>query len=331
MSPMVSDQIGVQAASRRGIPGFETVIAVVVLAALLNRVLAPYLSGAHLQTWSTIFVATMLQATPFLVLGIALSGAIAAFVSADRMQRIFPRHPVGAVATAGCAGLLLPGCECGSVPISGRLIAGGAVPGAALTFMLSAPAINPIVLVSTAVAFPGRPGMVVARFIASLATAMVMGLLWMRTDTAALLERARRRVRVGRNRWWTFALTARHDFLQAGGFLVLGAGAAAAIQAFTPRGVLDHLGSITVVAILGMAALAILLSICSEADAFIAASFTQVSPTAQLTFMVVGPTVDLKLVSMQTGVFGGRFASRFAPVTAVVSISLAVLVGWWLL
>ncbi|HUG74872.1 MAG TPA: permease [Acidimicrobiia bacterium] len=316
---------------RRSLPGFEIVVGIVVAAALLNRVVAPYLSGPHLQTWATIFVATLLQAMPFLVLGVAMSGAIAAFISADRMQRLLPRNPVGAVATAGSAGLLLPGCECGSVPISGRLIAGGARPAAALTFMLSAPAINPVVLVSTAVAFPGRPGMVAARFIASLVTAIVMGLLWLRADQQRIVDRAMQRVQHGASRWWTFALTARHDFLQAGGFLVLGAAAAAAIQAFTPRGVLDQLGGIPVVAILGMATLAIVLSICSEADAFIAASFTQVSPTAQLTFMVVGPTVDLKLISMQSGVFGGRFASRFAPVTAIVAIAMALAVGWWLL
>ena len=60
------------------------------------------------------------------------------------------------------------------------------------------------------------------------------------------------------------------------------------------------------------------MAICSEADAFIAASLTQFSMTARLAFMVVGPMVDVKLIALQTGTFGGRFAVRFAPLTFVV-------------
>jgi hypothetical protein len=80
-----------------------------------------------------------------------------------------------------------------------------------------------------------------------------------------------------------------------------------------------------------MAALAVLLSICSEADAFVAASLSQFSLTARLVFLVVGPVVDLKLVAMQAGVFGRRFAATFAPLTLVVAVAAALLVGWVLL
>ena len=73
------------------------------------------------------------------------------------------------------------------------------------------------------------------------------------------------------------------------------------------------------------------LSICSEADAFVAASLSQFSLTSRLVFLVVGPMVDLKLISMQTGVFGRRFAARFAPATFVVAVTAGVLTGWVLL
>jgi uncharacterized membrane protein YraQ (UPF0718 family) len=76
-----------------------------------------------------------------------------------------------------------------------------------------------------------------------------------------------------------------------------------------------------------MAFLAIVLAICSEADAFVAASLTGFSRTAQLTFRVVGPVVDLKLVALQTGIFGRAFAMRFAPLTLAVAIGAAVVVG----
>ena len=86
-----------------------------------------------------------------------------------------------------------------------------------------------------------------------------------------------------------------------------------------------------VVAILALAALAVIMAICSEADAFIAASLRQFSPTAQLAFMTVGPMVDVKLIALQAGTFGRAFALRFAPLTFVVATASAALVGWWVL
>jgi uncharacterized membrane protein YraQ (UPF0718 family) len=79
--------------------------------------------------------------------------------------------------------------------------------------------------------------------------------------------------------------------------------------------------------VLALAILAVLLSICSEADAFVASSLTQFSLTARLAFLVVGPMVDLKLFAMQVGTFGRRFAVRFAPTTFVVAVVVAVAVG----
>ena len=88
---------------------------------------------------------------------------------------------------------------------------------------------------------------------------------------------------------------------------------------------------LVVLGLLALAGLAVLLSICSEADAFVAASLGQFSLTARLAFLVVGPMVDIKLVALQTGTFGRAFSSRFAPTTFVVAVVVASLVGWWLL
>ena len=81
---------------------------------------------------------------------------------------------------------------------------------------------------------------------------------------------------------------------------------------------------------LALGALAVVMAVCSEADAFIAASLTQFSLTARLAFMVVGPMVDVKLIALQAGTFSGRFAARFAPLTFVVCVASAIVVGWWL-
>jgi uncharacterized membrane protein YraQ (UPF0718 family) len=211
------------------------------------------------------------------------------------------------------------------------LMARGVAPSAALAFLLSAPAINPVVLVATSVAFPGRPVVVLARFAASLLTALVVGWVWARVGKAAWLTPARRPELGGLGRWEALRVSARHDFAHAGGFLVIGGLTAATLNVAVPRGVLNTVGSNPWLGVPVLAGLAVLLAICSEADAFIAASLAGFSLTARLAFMVVGPTVDVKLVALQAGTFGRRFAARFAPLTFAVAVGASVLVGWWLL
>ncbi|KOV73820.1 membrane protein [Streptomyces sp. AS58] len=285
------------------------------------------LSAPVMQTWTTVFVAVVVQALPFLVLGVLLSAAVAVFVPPSVFARALPARPAAAVPVAGLAGAVVPGCECASVPVAGALMRRGVTPAAALTFLLSAPAINPIVLIATAVAFPGQPEMVLARFVASLVVACVMGWLWHRLGRADWLRPPARPSYEGQGRGAAFWGSVRHDVLHAGGFLVIGAMAAATLKAVVPEQWLRAAADHPVVAVLALAVLAVLLSICSEADAFVAASLTQFSPTARLAFLVVGPMVDLKLFAMQAGTFGRGFALRFAPATFAVAVAVAALTG----
>jgi uncharacterized protein len=217
------------------------------------------------------------------------------------------------------------------VPIARRLVARGAPAAAALTFLLSAPAINPVVLVATAVAFPGRPEVVGARFLASLLAATAVGLVWARFGRDQLLIRARRGHSHEGRPLSVLTATAQHDLLHAGGFLIVGAAAAATLQTVVPRSVLDSVAGNGALAVVALGGLAVLMAICSEADAFVAASLTQFSLTSRLAFMVVGPMVDVKLIALQAGTFGGRFALRFAPLTFAAAVGASILVGWWLL
>jgi uncharacterized protein len=311
--------------------GVALVALVVVTAALFRPLLEDLLARPAIAHWATVFVAIVVQAMPFLVLGVTISAAVAAFVPGDLLARVLPSRPRLAVPAAAAAGVALPGCECGSVPIAARLVDRGMLPAAALAFLLSAPAINPIVLVATAVAFPGQPQVVVARFVASLLAATVVGLIWARTGNDGLLRMARRRP-VGEGSPLSIMMaTAQHDLLNAGGFLIIGAGTAATLQTVVPRSTLESLGGAAAVAFLAMSGLAVIMAICSEADAFVAASFTAVPMTARLAFMVVGPMVDVKLIALQSGTFGRAFAARFAPLTLVVAMASSALIGWWLL
>jgi uncharacterized protein len=301
------------------------VFCAVLLVAILGRpLLVDALSVPVLQTAATVFVAVCVQALPFLVLGVLLSGAIAAFVSPAVLRRVLPARTTAAVPVAGAAGLVLPGCECASVPVARRLIGQGVPDAAALTFLLAAPAVNPVVLVATAVAFPGEPRMVLARAAGSLATACVTGWLWQRFGRAEWIARRAAPASSEGGRWAVLAETARHDLVSAGGFLVVGAAAAAALSVLVPPAWTEALAGQLVLAVLVMALLAVVLALCSEADAFVAASLTMLPLLPRLVFLVVGPAVDVKLIALQAGTFGRAFAARFAPLTFAVAVLCAV-------
>ncbi len=300
----------------------------VVLLIVGRFTIASRLTSPALQTWATIFVAICVQALPFLVFGVALSAAITAFVPASFWTRALPGNPAAAVPVAGLAGAVLPGCECASVPVASGLMARGVTPAAALAFLLASPAINPVVLVATAVAFPGQPMMVVSRFGASLTVAVLVGWLWLRFGRGEWLRIPGRPHGDG-PKWTRFGEAMRHDLLHAGGFLIVGGLAAATLNVTVPREWLTAVAEVPWLAVLVMALLAVLLSICSEADAFVAASMTAFSPTAKLAFLVVGPMVDLKLIALQIGTFGRAFAVRFVPLTFALAVLVSVLFGWF--
>lgn len=314
---------------RLRVESMHVLIVGLVIVALGTGTLRSLVYGnLDLATAGTVFSGIFVQAIPFLALGVVVSGLVAAFATPDRLARWLPRRTSAAILAAGVGGAALPGCECGSVPVARRLFGEGALGAAALTFMLAAPAINPVVLVATAVAFPGQPQMVAARCAASLLTAMVMGAAWARWGRAEWITRKLPQAHdAGASRWTVFTEAARHDFLQAASYLVIGAMAAAALHVVVPPWVFEHLAGNLVVGILTMGLLAVVLALCSEADAFVAASLTMMPLVPRLVFLVVGPAIDVKLFAMQAGMFGRAFAIRFAPATFVVATVAATAIG----
>jgi len=312
---------------KRGLTSLDVLAGLLVLTLVLRQLLGGVLDDSAVRTWATIFVSLVIQALPFLVLGVVISAAISVLVPPAFFARALARRPALAVPVAGAAGVVLPGCECGSVPIAGGLVSRGVPPAAAFAFLLSAPAINPVVLVATAVAFPGQPSVVVARFFASLACRRGHGLVVaavrqrrvVAPDAPPVGERAAQvgsLPRVGATRlrprrrlsggWWPDRRHSQRDRAAVGA---------------------RRVGGNLAVSVLVLAALAVVLAICSEADAFVAASLTAFPMTARLAFMVVGPAVDVKLFALQAGTFGRGFALRFAPATFLVAVGASVLVG----
>ncbi|WP_425550702.1 permease [Actinoallomurus liliacearum] len=311
-------------AGRRALLGAAAVAGMLVAGRLLA---APHLHEARLQGWATVFVAICAQALPFLVFGATVSAAISTLVPAAFWRRALPRRGLWAVPVAGAAGAVLPGCECASVPVAGGLMARGITPAAALAFLLSSPAINPVVLTATAVAFRGHPEMVVARFAASLLVSVAAGWLWLRFGRIEWLRIPARPHAAQDTRGAAFAAAMRHDLLHTGGLLVAGAAIAATLNVTVPSAWTAAVASAPWLSVGVLATLAVVMSICSEADAFVATSLTQFSATAKLAFLVVGPMVDLKLIALQAGTFGPRFAVRFVPMTFALAIVASLLLG----
>src|SRR6476661_7059185 len=235
------------AAKQRYRPGSLEIFGLILLTGIVLRgPLQSWFSGPAMQTWATTFVSVCIQAIPFLVLGVVVSGAIAAFVPSSFFTRILPKSPALAVPVAGVCGIGLPGCECSSIPIANRLMDRGVRPSAALAFLLSAPAINPIVLVATAV---------------------IVGWIWERIGRPEWLRpRLRNAITEDARGWSVFLNTMRGDFTQAAGFLVLGGGVAATFKVLVSQGWMQHIGSSLVLSVLLMAGLTYMLALCSEAD-----------------------------------------------------------------
>src|SRR5262249_4736770 len=116
--------------------------------------------------------------------------------------------------------------------------------------------------------------------------------------------------------------TALHDFVDITVFLILGALLAALSRQLIHQDQAEQLSrNQPVLAIAIMMGLAIVLCLCSEADAFVAASFVTLRPAAKLAFLVLGPMLDFKLYMMYTRVFRPRLIW-----TIIISVVVQVLI-----
>ncbi len=302
-----------------------------VTAALALRLIDPQ-QVAWIRTYLVIFGSLLVQAIPFVMMGALAAAAVEVFVPVGTLEKLGSLPRPLQLPGAALAGLAFPICECGSVPVARRLAQRGLMPSAAVTFMLAAPVLNPVVLASTFVAYRGRSTtwtMVGGRFLLGMAAAIAVGWVIGRRSADELLkpnpdETHADAVELERPeaRWRRFVAHLGNDFLFMGRYLILGATIAAAIQTFLPASLLADVAGIPVVSILTMMVLAAALSLCSESDAFVAASFVQFGPSAQLAFLVSGPMVDAKLIAL----YGGTFRRGFVT-TLVVTVPFVSLVG----
>lgn len=324
-------------------------VAGLVVAGLTSAWLTGAFNAAGLSNFMVVFSSLLIGAIPLVMLGAFVSACIGTFVPESAFARIGRLPEPLQIPAAGMAGFAFPVCECGSVPVARRLVARGLIPSAAVTFMLAAPILNPIVILSTSVAYRGRDifwPMVLGRIGLGFIVAMAVGWVVGARDRAGFLRAApgvpadscdhgagcqcshsdaghghdHAHDHDHGSRPERFFGYFAGDFVYMGRFLILGAAVAAALQTLVPQSILSGVAGVPVVDLIAMMALAFALSLCSESDAFVAASFVQFGVGPQLAFLVFGPMMDSKLVFLYNATFSKGFLKTLLVVAAGVTV-----------
>ena len=309
---------------------------------------------ARIATIWAIFQGLLIEALPFLFIGVLIAGLARWIAPGGRWLQRLPDQPILAPLSGAALGFALPACECGNVPVARRLLAGGASMGSALGFLFAAPVLNPIVLASTWAAFPDQPWLIAARPLGALMVAVVLSGVLQRLPEGQLLERSllaeRRlsqpleeasllerksgvlgtppppRAEPSRPSLRTVLEHSTREFLNLAVLLILGSLIAATVQTLLPRSWLLAVGGAPTLSILSLMLMAVVISVCSSVDAFLALGFAaQITPGALLAFLVLGPVVDLKLL----GLFGVIMRPKAIAITAIGASVVVLLLGQW--
>ncbi|WP_211749401.1 permease [Paenibacillus sp. Marseille-Q4541] len=283
------------------------------------------LSSSLLQL-NTIFLSILIEAMPFVLIGVLLAGIIQIFVTEEHITRWMPKNKVAVILMSCVVGALFPACECGIVPIIRRLVSKGVPIYAGIGFMLTGPLINPIVITSTYMAFGNDfriaglrmgVGFLIALLVTFFISMSFSGTQFRQHNivTATIQDKTPLSQK--------FKNMLHHsidEFFDMGKFLILGAFIAASVQTFLPAKALVDIATSTASSTLIMMGLAYVLSLCSEADAFIGSSFSHLfGTTSILGFLIFGPMMDLKNTIMMLSVFRARFV-----MTVLVFIVLTI-------
>ncbi|WP_295576361.1 permease [uncultured Microbacterium sp.] len=311
--------------------GGVAVIGGLVALALISP--APLLP-TRAQDALTLSLSVLIESLPFVLLGVILSIVVQVWVPPDVIERWMPRRAWARRAVLSLLGMLIPVCECGNVPFArGLMMRGFSVPET-LTFLIAAPIVNPIVIITTHQAFGFDDGILIARLLGGYAVANLIGWLYSRhPDPDGLVtDRFRATCEIvetesggrGRRSLAQFVVELR-AVMPA---LVIGSALAGAVQVLVPRDMLLAIGSNPALSILAMIALAMVVSICSNVDAFFALSFASTfTPGSIVAFLLVGPLVDVKMLALLRTTFRTRVLAGLVVVVVLSAIALGGVVN----
>lgn len=287
----------------------------------------------RLQDWITLSLSVMIEALPFVMLGICIAIVVQVWLPAERLLTYLPQQPLLRRACLSLLGIALPVCECGNVPLARGLLAKGLTPSESLVFLLAAPILNPVTIITTQQAFAGDMTILWARVFGGFAIANLVGWVYARRPAEELLTN-------------TFVASCQADHVQQSKqvaslaifrrevqamlpALVVGAGLAGLVQVLVSREVLVSLGSQPVWSVIAMVALAFIVSICSNVDAFFALAFRQTFMTGALvSFLTFGPMIDIKMLSLLRTTYRPSVLLQVSALVGLASITLGLVVNY---
>lgn len=285
--------------------------------------------------WFAIFISIIIETLPFVLLGTILSGIIEVFITPDIVNKFLPKNKFLRVLFGTFVGFVFPSCECGIIPIINRFLEKKVPSYTAVPFLATAPIINPIVLFATYSAFGNSIRFLILRFVGATIVAIALGvMLAFLVDDNILKEDAKPTHfhDYSDKKWYQkIFLALAHaidEFFDTGRYLVFGTLIASAMQIYLPTRVLTTIGHSPITAILVMMLLAFILSLCSEADAFIGASLLSTFGIAPvMAFLLIGPMIDIKNLMMMVNSFKTRFIVQFISVSSLIIIIYCLFVG----
>lgn len=328
---------------RFGTPLLGACCLIMLALIVTNRELPVHIfNAANLQSFKILFISIILEAFPFILLGVLFSALLQVFVTDELIRKFTPRNPIGGVLFGALLGLLFPLCECGMIPVVRRLIRKGMPAYIGIVYLLAGPIVNPIVYASTFTAFRTTPEMAYSRMGLAFAVSVVVGLLlyqFMRSNPLKTTP-ALNIVHHGhthkhdhsvngngfRGRIASILSHASDEFFEMGKYLIFGAFLTAIIQTVIDRSTLAAFADQPFFSYLFMMAFAFILSICSTSDAFIASSFNGMFDFGPLlAFLVFGPMIDLKNTLMLLTTFRVKFVCILIVLTAALTF-----IGAWI-
>lgn len=287
--------------------------------------------GTRAQDFLTLLVGILVEALPFVVLGVLISVIIQLFLPTDLILRRLPKNTVARRFIMSFLGVLMPVCECGNVPVARSLIIKGFSVQEAIVFLLAAPSVNIVTFVVTWEAFNFDHSVAVIRVLATLVVANTIAFLVAKlvAPSKLLTPEFAATCEVNAHAPKTLASATelfRSEMWLITRMLVIGAIIAAASQTFIPREVITAISSDVFLSVVAMLALAFIISICSSVDAFFALAYVNTfSLGSILAFLVAGPMVDIKMIALMKTTFTYRV---LAVITGGVLV-LSLIIGVW--
>jgi uncharacterized membrane protein YraQ (UPF0718 family) len=310
----------------------------VIVGLFLIDAFAPGLFAASLPTRAqdglTLAISVLIESLPFVALGVVLSIIVQVWVPPGVIERWMPRRAWARRMVLSLLGMFVPVCECGNVPFARGLLMRGFTVPETLTFLIAAPIVNPIVIITTHQAFGFSDGILIARLLGGYAIANLIGWLYSRhPDPDGLLtDRFRDTCDLvvhepgdrGRRSLAQFVIELR-AVMPA---LVIGSALAGAVQVLIPREALLAIGSNPALSIVAMMALAMVVAICSNVDAFFALSFASTfTPGSIVAFLLVGPLVDIKMLALMRTTFTTRTLAGIVVVVVLSAFAIGTVVN----